>query len=141
MSTFILLVLSFLFVFFVSWVNNKLETGSHLQWPVPPLKTPYRFSTFSTLLLARRVLSTIQNFLTSNPPKTLPTPTPTSAHTFFSKLPRLSGGAERSFMNNLRSEQCSDSSLRSISYSLFTTTKELTTTISKLSTSLLRAPT
>jgi len=52
---------------------------------------------------------------------------------------RLSRSAERSFMNNLRSDQCSDSSLNNIFYSPFTT-KELTTAISKLSTSTASGP-
>jgi len=55
---------------------------------VIPAQSLVPFSTFSTLLLARRVLPATQNFLTPNPPKTLPTPAPlTSVHTFLSKLP------------------------------------------------------
>jgi len=46
----------------------------------------------------------------------------------------LSRGADRSFMNDLRLDQCLDSSLHNTFCSPFTT-KELTTAISKLSTS------
>jgi len=53
---------------------------------------------------------------------------------FSQQTPRLSHGAERSFMNNLRSDQCSDSSLHNTFCSPFST-KKLTTAISKLSTS------
>jgi len=56
-------------------------------------------------------------------------------HSHFSQQNlRLSCGAEHSFMNDLHSDQCSDSSLNNTFCSPFTT-KELTTAISKLSTS------
>jgi len=56
---------------------------------------------------------------------------------FSQQTPRLSRGAERSFMHDLRSDQCSDSSLHNTFCSPFTT-KELTTAISKLNFHCLR---
>jgi len=53
---------------------------------------------------------------------------------FSQQTPQLSCDTESSFMNNLRSDQCSNSTLHSTFCSPFTT-KELTTAISKLSTS------
>jgi len=48
----------------------------------------FLISTFLTQLLARRILPATHNFLTTNPPKTLPTSTlPTTAHTSLNKLP------------------------------------------------------
>jgi len=57
---------------------------------------------------------------------------------FSQQTPQLCRGAERSFMNDLRSDQCSDLSIHNF-YSPFTT-KELTTAISKLSTSTASGP-
>jgi len=58
---------------------------------------------------------------------------------FSQQTPQLYRGAERSFMNDLRSDQCSDSFLYNTFCSLFTT-KELATAISKLSTSTASGP-
>jgi len=66
----------------------KPRLGRPLATTCPPAQTPMLFSTSLAQLLARRVLPAIQNFLTPNPPKTLPTSTlPTSAHTSLNKLP------------------------------------------------------
>jgi len=58
---------------------------------------------------------------------------------FSQQTPRLSRGTKRSFINDLRSDQCSDSTLYSTFCSPFTT-KEFTTAISKLSISTTSGP-
>jgi len=106
-----------------------------------PAQTPVLFSTAITQLLARRVLPATQNFLTPNKShKDTANIYASYLRSHFSQqTPRLSHVAERSFMNDLRSDQCSDSYLHNTFYFPFIT-KELTTAISKLSTSTASGP-